>query len=180
MATDEGDPQPEQREVLIAEAELMEARHQAWANAQTLQAAWWRRWDTVIKTSASVLAAAAGGAGLASAMFRSAAGVAALAAAVLSAMGGAFGSSARTEEYFGAATVNQTLADQARDFRTTIAPFAPMDQVQQRYAELCEKRDGVVSNAPLRLGVRAVRLFRGHRAPTGIDKALGNQPRAGA
>ncbi|MGH3715783.1 MAG: hypothetical protein ACRDT4_20345, partial [Micromonosporaceae bacterium] len=75
MATgDQTDTQ--QREVLIAQAALIETRHQQWADAQQLQAAWWRRWDTLLKASAAVLAAASGGAGLASERFRGAAGVA--------------------------------------------------------------------------------------------------------
>ncbi|MGH3716296.1 MAG: hypothetical protein ACRDT4_22965, partial [Micromonosporaceae bacterium] len=105
--------------------------------------------------------------------------VAALGAAVLGAMGGAFGSSNRSEEYFGSAAANQTLVDRARDFRTTVAPHQPLDEVRKRFTELCEERDNTVARSPLRLGVRATKLFRGDRTPSALDRALGNQKPAG-
>lgn len=157
---DNGKDQAKQREAFIAEALRIEIRHQSWADAQHLQGAWWRRWNTLITVVAATLAAASGGAGLASETFRTLAGIAALAAAGLAAMASAFGTSSRSVEAFESATRNQVLADFARAFRVTTAPFAPLADVRKKFDELIELRNETAPKSQLRLGVHALRAFR--------------------
>lgn len=175
--TQEDAPGEGQRAAYLGEARRIADRHQGWADAQRTQAAWWRRWNTLISATVAVLAGASGGVSLASPDLGVIAGTAALLAAVLTGLASAFGSSARSAESFTAATANQVLADRAETFVAAIGPYESMENVQRAFEELRQQQDEVTTNAPLQLGVRASGLFRGTRKPTKIDEVFGNQHR---
>jgi len=150
----------QQRTAFIDEAQQIENRHQSWAYWQRTQSAFWRRWNTVLMVTAAGLATASGGAGLASEEYRVLAAVAALVSAVLAAIANAFGASARSTESFDAAVRNQVLADCARSFRTSIAPFDPLRDARKKFDELIELRNATTSSSHLSLGRRALHRFR--------------------
>ncbi|HEX6354768.1 hypothetical protein [Actinophytocola sp.] len=166
-----------QREAYISEARRIADRHQGWADAQRTQAAWWRRWNTWISATVAILAGVSGGVSLSSSNLGVIAGVAALSAAVLTGMASAFGSSARSEESFTAATANQVLADRAETFIAAIAPYEPLEDVRRAFDDLRVRQEEVTTNAHLKLGVRASGLFQGTRRPTKLDEVFGNQHR---
>jgi hypothetical protein len=127
---------------------------------QRRQAAWWRRWNTVLTVTAAVLAALAGATGLATPAYRVLAGLAALGAAALSATASGLGASIRSNEYFSAAATNLKLAGHARVFRTTVAPYVPLDDAVRGFEALCSERDKAITDAPLKLGVLNLARFR--------------------
>ncbi|PYC73336.1 hypothetical protein C7C45_06525 [Micromonospora arborensis] len=153
------DGEQRERAGFIAEAELLEHRHATWAQLQLKQAAWWQRWNTLTTVSSAVLAGTSGAAGLASAKLVTAAAVAALMAAVLASVASSSGAARRSEVAFVAAAANQAFADQARAFRTTCALHQPLPEVRARFAELCQQRDQVVTNAALKLGRRPLSRY---------------------
>jgi hypothetical protein len=176
------DNETDRRAAYLAEAAVIEECSQRNADAQNLQAAWWRRWNTLIAVSAALLASAAGASTLASGHYQVASGIAALLAGALSAAAVSLGSSSRSSVSYASAASNQTLADRAWVFRNTIAPFEPIEQVEAAFSGLCSQRDKLNVEAPLRLGVRALQKFRDSLRRNGPDETLSNQgdPDSGA
>lgn len=153
------DGEQRERAVFIAEAELLEQRHDGWAVLQRKQAAWWQRWNTLTTVSSAVIAGASGAVGLASAELGTVAAIAALVAAGLASIASSSGAAHRSEVAFVSAATNQALADQARAFRTIWAPHQPLADVRARFAELSLQRDQAVTNAPLQLGRRPLARY---------------------
>ena len=151
--------QTARRAAIIEEAQRIEDLAGAWTAAQRRQAAGWRRWNTLLTVSAAVLATLAGATGLATPAYRVVAGVAALCAAALSATATGIGASARSAGYFRAASVNQQLAARCSAFRTTVAPYVPIEEAVRGLAALCEQRDKAILDAPLEVGMRTLNRF---------------------
>ncbi|MCG5452667.1 MULTISPECIES: hypothetical protein [Micromonospora] len=160
------DGEQRERAVFIAEAELLEQRHDSWASLQRRQAAFWQRWSTLTTVSSAVLAGASGAAGLASAELGTAAAIAALVAAGLASVASSSGAAHRSEVAFTSAAANQALADQARAFRTIWAPHQPLTDVRARFAELSHQRDQAVTSAALKLGRRSLMRYLQRTAPS--------------
>lgn len=140
------------RAAFIEEAECIKQIARYSSGEQRWQAASWRRWNTLLTGAAAGLAALAGASGLAASTNRTFAGVAALVAGVLSAVSAALGSGSRSKEYYDAASMNLKLANSARVFCRTIAPYLPIEQAAREFTSLCEERDRVITEAPLKLG----------------------------
>jgi hypothetical protein len=154
------DADKERRQAIREQAGQIEREAYSWHEAQLSQAAWWRRWNTVLRSAAGVLAAVAGTTVLASSGYRVLAGVAALSAAVLSAATSALGTTARSNEYYKAAATNLNLSEDAKAFRTTEAPFLAPDELTRKWEALRAQRREAVENAELKLGVFNARFRR--------------------
>jgi hypothetical protein len=163
----------ERQAAIIEQAGRLECEAYRWSEAQQSQAAWWRRWNTLLTTATGVLAAVAGATVLASSGYRVLAGVAALSAAALSAATSALGATARSNEYYKAAAINRKLSDDAGIFRTTVAKYVPLDEAVLGWDALREERRKAVEDAELKLGV--FNLARSKRSSIGPCNVQGRQ-----
>ena len=169
------DTQLRRRAAFIDEARQIEHVAESWSKAQSSQGRWWRRTNTLLTVVASVIAAVAGGTILANSRYTVLAGVSALVAAALSAAASGLGAAGRSTEFYSAASANLKLAAHARVFRTTIVQYVPMEQATRSFDSLCDERDKVIADSPLKLGVwnmsrfdRAMAMIEGNPKQSSI------------
>lgn len=139
----------ERIEAIIEEAKRMELWARAWDKAYRDDALRWSHINLWLVVGAGLLAALAATTGLTKYFTAVGAGVLALAAAALSAVATALRPAMIASEFNTAAAANSGLADTALVFRTTLADHVPIDEATSEFRKLCERRDGVVNNAPV-------------------------------
>jgi hypothetical protein len=150
----------ERRRAVLGIGRIIERKAKAWTDLYRLESDRWRLVNTSLTILAAALAATSAGAGLARLTTPVVAGLAALAAAVVSTVNTALGASGQASRYESAAAAGFTLADDAEVFCATVAPYAPLEQVMERFERLCEQRRSVVQSAPMTVGRWARRQLR--------------------
>jgi len=157
----DGPPGADQRLAYMQEAHYIEKAAEIWSSVYRRETVRWRRYSMYLSLISAVAAAAAAGTGLTGDRPVAAASIA-LAASVMAAVSSTLGGAKRTEDEQKAAVANTVLADSARVFRTTSAPYEPMENVEKLFVKLCQQRDRVVADSPIEVprALRKVSLER--------------------
>lgn len=138
----------QRRSAICEEAQYIERAAWGWSVIYRRESTWWRRINLSLTMTAAALAATSAATGLTAVAGRPVTALLALGAAIIAALAGTLGASARADTARAAAHSETYVRDAARKFHRTIAPFAPMNEVIEKFNELCESRDKIVANAP--------------------------------
>ena len=157
------------REAIVAEARFIERTAFEWALTYRIESAWWRRLHTSLIVGAGILAAASAGTILGSLTTRLVSGLVALAAAGLSAIATALGAGGRASRYEVMVGADDALANAARVFVNTVAPFVSQDELLKEFSKLAAHRDRVIAEAEV---IHVVWSRRIRRADRHIQKLL--------
>ena len=143
------DQDEERRGAILQEAQRIEDWAEVWNSAYRRDAVTWRRINTFLVVTSALLAAIAAGTGLASLTTKTVAGLIALGSAAFSGAASALGASSRASQSQTTSAADSSLADDARKFVKTDAPYLDLTDVVTEWEGLCKKRDAVVANAPV-------------------------------
>lgn len=135
------------RDSLIYESQKIEKAATTWGNTYRRRASFFHSVGTLFALLSAVVATVAGGTALTAG--GNSGGIIALAAAVLAAISTALGPASRTEAEQGGTITNTILADAARVFADTVAPYSSQEEALRGFKILLDQRDGVVRNAPI-------------------------------
>jgi len=146
---------------LIVEAQAIERAAWVWSVLYRSEGRLWRRLNTGLIALAAILAAISSGAGFSQATTRAVAAAIAAAAAATAALGSALSAGTRASNAEAAATSDMALADAARAFYLTVAPYVTTEEAVAGFERLCAQRDQVVASTPItHLPFRRGRLGR--------------------
>lgn len=114
--------------------------------AHRKEADYWRRMNYMLVSLAGILAAVAGGTGLASVLDRRLAGVIALLAAAASAAAAGIGAPNRVAQHQTAATDFIRLAYSLKEFRANTGRYGALEETLAEFARLTKRWDEVIAS----------------------------------
>jgi hypothetical protein len=135
-----------QRSAILGEATFLEKKALAGYKAHRKEADYWRRMNYMLVSSAGILAAVAGGTGLADLLDRRLAGAIALMAAAASAAAAGIGAPNRVAQHQTAATDFYRLAYSLREFCENAGRYSPRQEVLANFAKLTKRWDEVIAS----------------------------------
>jgi hypothetical protein len=145
------------REAIINESRQIQIAATIWSDEFRFRAAFFYSLSSYIALASAILATVAGALSLALSSIWG--GVLSLVAAVAAAVSSTLGPDKRTEQELASAIGNTTLADAARVFANTVAPFATREETLHSFSLLLAQRDEVVRKAPVE-GKQTLRKIR--------------------
>lgn len=161
------------RSAVLHEARFLEEKGLAGYTAHRKEADYWRRVNYTLVSLAAILAAVAGGTGLASVLDRRLAGVIALLAAAASAAAAGIGAPNRVAQHQTAATDFIRLAYSLKEFRANSGRYGALEEMLAEFARLTKRWDEVIgslASVPLPVHRHALEWSTDSDESNGIDK----------